>query len=128
MKTLTLSTLLLVIAIATSSFVLSRQQAGKEATKKILNANVLRAHRQGTGVALTWSTNASADHYKIEHSYDGEYFEPIATVNNNGSSTYKYKDENVFPGTNYYRICFCNSDDVVEETSNIESIRIVSRK
>ncbi len=127
MKTLTLSTLLLVLAIATSSFVISRQHVTKETTKKIQGASILRAHRQGSGVALTWSATPGATHFRVERSVDGEFFDTIADVENTGASIFKFKDETVFPGTNYYRICFCNND-VVEEISNTEAIRIVSRK
>jgi hypothetical protein len=129
MKTLTLSTLLLVIAIATSSFVLSRRNLTKESTKKIQNTNNLRVHRQGNGVALAWSIiGSNTTQFNVERSYDSEFYDVISTVDCNGASTYKFKDENVYPGYIYYRISALNMNGEVEETTAPVVVRIVQRK
>lgn len=129
MKTLTLSTLMLVIAIATSSFVISHNQVSKEATTKHQNVNTFRAHRMGKGIALTWTVSGgNTAQFNIERSYDGEYFDVISTLDCNGASTYKFKDDNVYPGYIYYRICSINASGLTEEISNVEVVRIVQRK
>ena len=127
MKTITISTLLLVIAIATSSFVISRQQT-TETSARVKNVNTLRVHRQGKAVSLTWTVSGgNAAQFHVERSYDGDFFETIASVECNGASRYTFKDDSAFPGTIYYRICTLNNDGT-EEISAMEAVRLVQRK
>lgn len=127
MKTITISTLLLVLAIATSSFIVSRQVSPKT-TSEARNIESLRAHRQGKGVALTWTVNSSnAQSFNIERSYDGEYFDVIESIESNGASRYKYNDENIFPGLIYYRITTIGAGGL-EENSAVATVRIVQKK
>jgi hypothetical protein len=129
MKTLTISTLLFVIAIVSSSFVISSHIQTEEATASVQNVSSFRAHRQGKHIALSWivSGNSTAQ-FNVERSYDGEYYEVIGTMNNSGASSYKFKDENVPPGYLYYRISSFDEDGNEIGKSTVEVIRIVQRK
>lgn len=129
MKTLTLSTLMLVIAIATSSFVISHNQVSKEATAKIQNIGTLRAHRMGKAIALDWTVSGgNAAKFNIERSFDGEYFDVISSVDCIGASRYNFKDQEFFPGYIYYRVSSVDANGDVLETSAVEVVRIVQRK
>ena len=128
MKTLTISALLLVAAIITSSFVVSRQGVAKEGVSKVQNVTTFRAHRQGHGIALTWSAAGGVAKFHVERSYDGEYFEVIGEVENTGARTHKFMDENVPPGYMHYRICCMDANDEEQSKSAVEVVRIVQRK
>lgn len=129
MKTLTISALLLVVAIATSSFVLSNQYVAKASVVSVHNAGSFRLHRQGKDVALVWSTMGNgAAQFQVERSYDGEYYDVIGAVENSGASSYKFIDEAVPPGYLFYRICAVDANGMEQEMSAVETIRIVQRK
>jgi hypothetical protein len=86
-----------------------------------------RIHRQGTSVALSWETTSTqVQHFLVERSYDGEYFETISTVGANGAS-YKASDDAPYAGYSYYRITAVNADHSTE-ASPVQTIRIVKRK
>ncbi len=127
MKTL-LSYLVITALILTSSFTVNQQQQLNDHQSTNSCFNNFRVHRQGkAGVSLNWSvTIPDIAGFEVERSYDGEFFEPINTVNFNGSSTYKYHDNGVYPGTIYYRITAVKSDGS-KECSPVESARIVQR-
>jgi hypothetical protein len=119
----------MVIAIATSSFVISQNHIGTEASNRIQSVTSLRAHRQGTDIALSWAASGcNAARFQVERSYDGEYFEAIGSVDNIGARSYKFKDENPGAGYLYYRICCIDGNEIEMERSAIEVIRIVQRK
>jgi hypothetical protein len=122
MKTITFSALLLLATISFSSFVLSSNV--KPASVKTVDS--FRIHRQGKEIALIWSASGAADHFKVERSEDGEFFNTIDNVGANGARSYKYNDGSYFPGMIYYRITCVNSDGS-EECSAVQSIRIVQR-
>jgi hypothetical protein len=125
MKTVTLSALLLVVTISLSSFVLSSKDTnGTVATAK--GPGMLRAHRQGAAISLTWSNSANAVEYKIERSNDGLFFDFVDQVPNSGKRSNNYKDTNFFPGTLYYRV-ICINEDGSEECSNIEVLNVRQR-
>jgi len=127
MKTITISTLLLVLAIATSSFIVSRQVV-PNTTEGTQSIEHLRIHRQGKGVALTWTVSSSdAQRFNVERSYDGENFDVIHSVESNGASRYKYNDEDVFPGLIYYRITTVDANGL-EENSAVATVTIVRKK
>jgi hypothetical protein len=111
--------------IITSSFTVNNQQ---QLNKQTVNGcfDNFRAHRQGkAGIALSWRV-ASADivQFVVERSYDADFFENAGTVNFNGSSSYSFKDNGVYPGRIYYRITAIKTDGSTE-TSAVEMVRIV---
>jgi hypothetical protein len=122
MKTITLSALLLVMTISLSSFVLSNNET-KATVSTSKGPGVLRVHRQGAAISLTWSDDAHAASFKVERG-DGEFFETLTTVANEGARSNSYKDSDYFPGTIYYRIVcvdadgneLCNHTDVIKIT------------
>ena len=120
MKTITLSALLLVVSISLSSFVISH----KATTSTSKGPGVLRVHRQGAAISLTWSDDAHAAAFKIQRG-DGYFFDDLLTVENTGARTNRYKDSEYFPGTIYYRIVcldatgapLCTHEDVIKITA-----------
>ena len=124
MKTVTLSALLLVVTISLSSFVLSNK-ATNETVTAAKGPGMLRVHRQGPAISLTWSNSATALEYRVERG-DGEFFETIYTVENTGARSNSYKDTGFFPGVIYYRVVCINADGS-EECSNTEIIKITQR-
>lgn len=126
MKTVTLSALLLVVTISLSSFVVSHSttNATKVATAK--GPGMLRAHRQGSAISLTWSNSANAVEYRIERSNDGQFFDIVDAMPNNGNRSNSYKDANFFPGILYYRVISINADGT-EEPSNTEVLNVRQR-
>jgi hypothetical protein len=110
--------------ILMSSFTLHEQN---ELNKKNSQGcfNTLKIHRQAKNVVTTWTVNSNdVIMFNVERSYDGEFFEDAGTVDYNGTSTYKHKDLNVFPGLIYYRIKAVKHDGSTEN-SQVESIRIM---
>jgi hypothetical protein len=89
--------------------------------------NFFRAHRQASGIALSWST-ASPDvvAFKVERSYDGDFFDTINDMPCNGGGMHKFSDMEIFPGTIHYRITAVKADGTTE-VSSIEMVRIVKR-
>jgi hypothetical protein len=57
-------------------------------------------------------------------SYDNEYFEEVTTLDFNGTSSYKAKDNGLFGGYIYYRVTAIMSDGT-SECSPVEMIKIV---
>jgi hypothetical protein len=124
MKTITLSALLLVVTISLSSFVISNNVTnGTNVVAK--GPGMLRVHRQGKAINLTWSNSANAVAYRLERG-DGEFFDEMTTVENTGARSNSYKDFDYFPGTIYYRVVCLNADGS-EECSNTEVIKIMQR-
>ena len=112
MKTITLSALLLVMTISLSSFVISNQEA-KSTVSTSKGPGVLRVHRQGAAISLTWAAdNAHAASFKVQRG-DGDFFETLTTVENTGERSNKYKDSDYFPGTLYYRVVCVDADENV---------------
>jgi hypothetical protein len=124
MKTITLSALLLVMTISLSSFVLSNNET-KATVSTSKGPGVLRVHRQGAAISLTWSDDAHAASFKVERG-DGEFFETLTTVENTGARSNSYKDSDYFPGTIYYRIV-CVDADGNELCSHTDVINITKR-
>jgi fibronectin type 3 domain-containing protein len=109
MKTITLSALLLVATISLSSFVISNNETNAiVSTSK--GPGILRVHKQGPNVSLTWSDDAHAASFKVQRG-DGDYFETLTTVENTGARSNNFKDVDVFPGTYYYRIVCVDADE-----------------
>jgi hypothetical protein len=124
MKTV-LSFVTVAALIVMSSFTVNQQQQ--------LNSRAISgcfehfsAHRQGkAGIQLTWGVSApDVVGFTVERSYDGDFYENIASVNANNSRTYRYKDNGVYPGRIYYRIVAQKSNGS-SETSLVDLVRIV---
>jgi hypothetical protein len=94
-------------------------------SKTTTSFDYFRVHRQGSGIALSWSA-PDAVSYQVERSYDGAFFDLVASVDAGGATALKFKDESVFPGTIYYRIGAVKADGTVEY-SDVESVRIVKK-
>jgi hypothetical protein len=109
MKTITLSALLLVATISLSSFVISNQE-NHSAITTTKGPGVLRVHKQGPNVSLTWSDDAHAASFKVQRG-DGDFFETLDVIENTGARSNKFKDVDVFPGTYYYRIVCVDAND-----------------
>ena len=113
------------VLIFTSSYVSSKIDAPAETTATAGSFKQFNVHRQGSGVALSWSvTTSNVVEFAIERSYDGEYFDTIGSLPCNGTTTHRYNDASVYPGTIYYRITAIKADQSVE-TSATESVRLV---
>ena len=112
--------------ILMSSFTIDVQQNLNQ--KSTTNCfNYFRTHRQGKAIAMTWSiSSADVTQFIVEKSYDGEYYEPACSVNYNGGSSYKFIDNDVFPGYVSYRITAVKADGSTE-SSPVETVRIVQR-
>ena len=127
MKTL-MSCLALTALIVMSSFTVNQQQQLNQEQSSNGCFSNFRAHREGkAGVTLNWAI-ATPDvvQFVVERSYDGDFFENVNSMNFNGSATYKYKDNGVFPGWIYYRITAIKADGSTEQ-STVEMVRIVQR-
>ena len=90
--------------------------------------NYFRVHRQQSGAGMTWAVNqADITGFKIERSYDGEFFDEVAELPCDGAAQHRFRDSDLLPGYIYYRITAVKSDGTSEQ-SVVETIRIVSRK
>lgn len=123
MKTL-ISYLALTALILTSSFTVNQQQQLNNQSENCFDS--FRVHRQGkAAISLSWTvSSADINQFIVERSYDGEFFENVTSINFNGSSAYKYKDNGIYPGVIYYRITAVMEDGTTEYSS-VETIRIV---
>jgi hypothetical protein len=87
-----------------------------------------RAHRQLNGVSMMWGVSQQgAKQFKIERSYDGEFFDEVAEVTAHGGAQYRYIDREVFPGYITYRITATMEDGTIQ-LSQFQTVRIVVRK
>lgn len=113
--------------IVASSFTVSQQ---KQLNQESVNSCFTRfnAHRAGkANIELTWNVSAAGiTQFIIQRSYDGEFFDDLNSVPFNGSSSYKSKDMDVFPGYIYYRVTAVKADGTTE-CSPVEVVRIVQR-
>ncbi len=123
---------LAVLLLASSSTIANQQQINDQievsasATESCFDH--LRVHRQGkAGVSISWGvTGAEIDHFIVERSYDGEFFEQAGVIGFTGATTYKTNDNSVFAGTIHYRVTAVLQDGTME-TSEVKSLRIVQR-
>ena len=127
MKTLISLAFLSMIAITTSAVGTTESTSQLSSVTVTNGFKFFRAHRQGPGVALSWANMASdVVSFKVERSYDGEYFDVVSEAGCNGNAMHKFADNDVFPGIVYYRIIAVKANGA-EEISTIESVRIVRR-
>lgn len=128
MKTL-VSYVALTIFVLASSFTIDVQQNLNQQSKKTTGCfNYFRAHRQGKlGTAMTWSVSSpDVVQFVVERSYDGDFYEEASSVNFDGSSSYKFVDQDVYPGMIYYRIKAVKAD-ATTEYSAVETVHIVQK-
>ena len=126
MKTILTLVFLAFITLTTSA--VSTQVPVTKSVESVSSFKFFRIHRQGNGVALSWEpTSTQVQHFLVERSYDGDYFEPVTNMACNGAGTHKFIDEGVYPGYIHYRVVAVNADNSTE-TSPVQMIRIVQRK
>ena len=88
-----------------------------------------RVHPQTKkNVVLSWGIDSPAgvSCFKIERSYDGDFYDVINEPACNNATRFTWKDEGVYPGLIYYRVV-CVMNDGTSHYSPIETIRIVQR-
>ena len=85
-------------------------------------------HQSKKNVVLNWgiTTPAGVSGFKIERSYDGDFYDVINEPACNSSTKFSWKDEGIFPGVIYYRIG-CIMNDGTCHYSAVETIRVVQR-
>ena len=90
-------------------------------------------HRQGKGIALSWAveTNAGVVSFSIQKTYEDTtdpyaFWEEVSSLPDDGSKSYRFTDDNVFPGFVSYRISALLNDGTIVE-SGISTVQIVSR-
>lgn len=85
-------------------------------------------HQSKKNVVLNWgiTTPAGVSSFKIERSYDGEFYDVINEPACNNSTRFSWKDEGIYPGLISYRIG-CVMSDGSCHYSEVETIRVVQR-
>jgi len=132
MKTITSFAFVLVI-IASSAYgkplLLSKNLVSNCTSKQLADVfETFHVHRQGDFASLNWNVSTEdVASFNIERSYDGTFFEPIATVAPDDARWNRFTDETVEPGIIYYRITAIMNDGSVE-CSATESVKIVKHK
>ncbi len=133
MKTFISYSVLAFLLLASSSTIANQQQINQEQVEMIAASSQscfdhVRVHRQGkSAVNISWGVTAGEiDHFIVERSYDGEFFEQANVIGFNGSATYKMNDNSVFAGTIHYPVTAVFQDGTME-TSEVKSLRIVQR-
>ena len=80
------------------------------------------------GVGMMWAVNQQGvKEFKIEYSYDGEFFDVLTTVPAHGSAQYRFTHRETMPGFVHYRIKAVMADGT-DSDSQVQTVRIVSRK
>ena len=85
-------------------------------------------HQSKKNVVLNWGINSPAGvaNFRVERSYDGEFYDVINEPACNNSTKFSWKDEGIYPGVIYYRIG-CVMSDGSCHYSDVETIRVVQR-
>lgn len=122
--------------IAFTGFTFSGKKEAVSSTEPVsVKANVIhdftyfRLHPQTKkNVVLSWGIDSPAgvSNFRVERSYDGEFFDLINEPACNNSTRFTWKDEGVYPGLIYYRIG-CMMSDGSCHYSEVETIRVVQR-
>jgi hypothetical protein len=85
------------------------------------------ALKKGQGIEVDWSTlhQSNIQQYQIERSFDGVQFVKAGSVEarSTDSASYSWLDENVLPGTYYYRI---KSTDVKGKIIYSEKVKVLT--
>jgi len=79
-------------------------------------------------VVLSWgiTTPAGVSSFRVERSYDGDFYDVINEPACNNATRFTWKDEGIYPGLIYYRIG-CVMSDGTCHYSDVETIRVVQR-
>jgi hypothetical protein len=85
-------------------------------------------HQSKKNVVLNWGipTPAGVSSFRIERSYDGDFYDVINEPACNNATKFSWKDEGIYPGFIYYRIG-CVMSDGTCHYSTVETIRVVQR-
>lgn len=85
-------------------------------------------HQSKKNVVLNWgiTSPAGVSSFRVERSYDGEFYDVISEPACNSATRFSWKDEGIFPGLIYYRVG-CVMNDGTCHYSQIETIRVVQR-
>lgn len=85
-------------------------------------------HQSKKNVVLNWgvTTPAGVSSFRIERSYDGDFYDVINEPACNNATRFTWKDEGIYPGIIYYRIG-CVMNDGTVHYSVVETIRVVQR-
>ena len=85
-------------------------------------------HQSKKNVVLNWgiTSPAGVSSFRVERSYDGEFYDVISEPACNSATKFSWKDEGIFPGVIYYRIG-CLMNDGSCHYSDVETIRVVQR-
>ena len=97
------------------------------------NFSFFRVHRQGKGITATWGLNNAQGiiGFQLQKTYEDpndEYaiWEDVCSTPFTGARSYKFTDNNVFPGNINYRVIALSADGN-NKSSGIATARIVSR-
>jgi len=91
----------------------------------------VRSHRQGKGATITWAySTPGATNFALQRTYEDPadpyaVWEPVCSMANNSSRSYKHTDENVYPGYINYRVIALMNDGTTT-MSEVTTIRVVS--
>ena len=85
-------------------------------------------HQSKKNVVLNWgiTSPAGVSSFRIERSYDGDFYDVINEPACNNATKFSWKDEGIYPGVIYYRIG-CLMSDGSCHYSDVETIRVVQR-
>jgi len=124
----------LAVAVLTSAFTIERPVSKKQnVVAPVANDfSFLRAHRQGKGITLTWGmvTNTNLIGFDITKTMQDpndpySVWEPVTSIPGANNRSFKHTDNNnVLPGTTYYKVTAWYSDGRSSE-SDVVSVRIV---
>lgn len=128
---------LFVFAVAFIAFTGFTFSGNKESVskKESVKANTthdftyFRIHPQTKkNVVLSWGIDSPAgvSNFRIERSYDGEFYDVINEPACNSATRFTWKDEGVYPGLISYRVA-CVMNDGSTHYTQVETIRIVQR-
>ena len=125
------------IFITTTSFnspVMESTQQEQTVKLKTLDNDFafFRTHKQGKKVTATWAlaTTDGVSGFVVQRTYEDPtdpyaYWEDLCTMPCVSSRSFKYTDENVFPGYINYRVV-ATMNDGSSITSEVSGVRIVS--
>jgi hypothetical protein len=93
----------------------------------------LRAHRQGTGITLTWGmvSNSNLTGFDIEKTMEDpndpySVWMPVTSIEGSDVRSFKYTDGTALPGTSNYRVTAWYADGR-SSTSEVISVKINAR-
>lgn len=135
MKTLTrigTFSFLLFICVSAKPFKQTASVHQSSTTANIVGFDFFRTHRQGKGITSTWrlSSDAGVIGFIVKKTYEdpadpSSFWEDVNNVQCNLSKSYKYTDNNVFPGfVSYCIVAVMNDGSAV--VSDYSTVRIVS--